>query len=38
MTPVGVTKMHADEVATDAALVRRLLTEQFPQTPVGRST
>jgi len=30
MTPVGVTKMHADEVATDAGLVRRLLAEQFP--------
>jgi len=27
---VGVTKMHADEVATDAGLVRRLLAEQFP--------
>jgi aminoglycoside phosphotransferase (APT) family kinase protein len=25
------TKMHADEVATDAALVRRLLAAQFPQ-------
>ena len=24
-------KMHADEVHTDAALVRRLLTAQFPQ-------
>jgi len=30
MAPVGVTKMHADEVATDAALVRRLLAAQFP--------
>jgi len=28
---VAVTKMHADEVATDAALVRRLLAAQFPQ-------
>ena len=28
---MGVTKMHADEVATDAALVRRLLAAQFPQ-------
>lgn len=27
---MGVTKMHADEVATDAGLVRRLLAEQFP--------
>ncbi len=27
--PAG--KMHADEVATDAALVRRLLVAQFPQ-------
>ncbi|PLS78194.1 MAG: phosphotransferase, partial [Chloroflexi bacterium] len=24
-------KMHADEVETDAALVRRLLAAQFPQ-------
>jgi aminoglycoside phosphotransferase (APT) family kinase protein len=31
MAPVGVTKMHADEVATDTALVRRLLAGQFPQ-------
>jgi aminoglycoside phosphotransferase (APT) family kinase protein len=30
MAPVGATKMHADEVATDAALVRRLLAAQFP--------
>jgi aminoglycoside phosphotransferase (APT) family kinase protein len=30
MAPVGVAKMHADEVATDAALVRRLLPAQFP--------
>lgn len=28
MTPL---KMHADEVHTDASLVRRLLTAQFPQ-------
>ncbi len=28
---MGVTRMHADEVATDAALVRRLLAAQFPQ-------
>lgn len=28
---MGVTKMHANEVATDAALVRRLLAAQFPQ-------
>jgi aminoglycoside phosphotransferase (APT) family kinase protein len=28
---LSVTKMHADEVATDAALVRRLLAAQFPQ-------
>ena len=28
---MAVTKMHADEVATDAALVRRLLAAQFPQ-------
>lgn len=27
---MGATKMHADEVATDAALVRRLLAAQFP--------
>jgi aminoglycoside phosphotransferase (APT) family kinase protein len=31
MARVGVTKMHADEVGTDAALVRRLLAAQFPQ-------
>jgi aminoglycoside phosphotransferase (APT) family kinase protein len=31
MTSMGVTRMHADEVATDAALVRRLLAGQFPQ-------
>ena len=24
-------KMHADEIDTDVALVRRLLAEQFPQ-------
>jgi aminoglycoside phosphotransferase (APT) family kinase protein len=28
---LSATKMHADEVATDASLVRRLLTAQFPQ-------
>ena len=28
---MGSTKMHADEVHTDASLVRRLLTAQFPQ-------
>ncbi|WP_433430934.1 aminoglycoside phosphotransferase family protein [Nonomuraea sp. CA-141351] len=28
---MGKTKMHADEVQTDAALVRRLLAGQFPQ-------
>lgn len=31
MTEMGATKMHADEVETDAALVRRLLAVQFPQ-------
>ena len=31
MTPMAATKMHADEVATDVALVVRLLAEQFPQ-------
>jgi aminoglycoside phosphotransferase (APT) family kinase protein len=30
MTAMGATKMHADEVETDAALVRRLLAGQFP--------
>ena len=29
--PVGWVKMHADEVDTDVALVRRLLAGQFPQ-------
>ncbi len=29
--PVSPVKMHADEVDTDAALVRRLLAGQFPQ-------
>jgi aminoglycoside phosphotransferase (APT) family kinase protein len=29
--PVNQVKMHADEVHTDAALVRRLLAGQFPQ-------
>ncbi|MDQ2808762.1 MAG: aminoglycoside phosphotransferase family protein [Chloroflexota bacterium] len=28
---MGTTKMHADEIETDAALVRRLLAGQFPQ-------
>jgi aminoglycoside phosphotransferase (APT) family kinase protein len=28
---MGATKMHADEIETDVALVRRLLTGQFPQ-------
>jgi aminoglycoside phosphotransferase (APT) family kinase protein len=28
---MGSAKMHADQVYTDAALVRRLLAEQFPQ-------
>ncbi len=28
---MGTTKMHADEIETDAALVRRLLARQFPQ-------
>ncbi len=27
---MGATKMHADEVETDVALVRRLLAGQFP--------
>jgi aminoglycoside phosphotransferase (APT) family kinase protein len=31
MTAMGAIKMHADEVETDVALVRRLLAEQFPQ-------
>src|SRR4030088_3319927 len=31
MTAMGRTKMHADEVDTDVALVRRLLAAQFPQ-------
>jgi aminoglycoside phosphotransferase (APT) family kinase protein len=30
MAAMGATKMHADEVETDAALVRRLLVGQFP--------
>ncbi|MBA3367453.1 MAG: aminoglycoside phosphotransferase family protein [Geodermatophilaceae bacterium] len=28
---MGATKMHADEISTDVALVRRLLAGQFPQ-------
>ncbi|MGI8697623.1 MAG: hypothetical protein ACR2J0_00520 [Mycobacteriales bacterium] len=28
---MGATKMHADEVETDVALVRRLLSGQFPR-------
>jgi aminoglycoside phosphotransferase (APT) family kinase protein len=28
---MGPTKMHADEIHTDIALVRRLLARQFPQ-------
>lgn len=28
--PLTIRKMHTDEVATDAAIVRRLLAEQFP--------
>ena len=28
---MGATKMHADEIETDAALARRLLAGQFPQ-------
>jgi aminoglycoside phosphotransferase (APT) family kinase protein len=31
MTAMGRTKMHADEIETDVALVRRLLAGQFPQ-------
>jgi aminoglycoside phosphotransferase (APT) family kinase protein len=31
MSPDPVPRLHADEVETDAALVRRLLTSQFPQ-------
>jgi aminoglycoside phosphotransferase (APT) family kinase protein len=31
MTAMGATKMHADEIETDVALVRRLLAGQFPQ-------
>jgi aminoglycoside phosphotransferase (APT) family kinase protein len=31
MTPMSVTKMHTDEIATDTALVRGLLAGQFPQ-------
>jgi len=31
MTAMDATKMHADEIETDVALVRRLLTGQFPQ-------
>jgi aminoglycoside phosphotransferase (APT) family kinase protein len=30
-TPVGVPRMHVDEVAIDDALVRRLLATQFPR-------
>ena len=28
---MAVSRMHADEVDTDVALVRRLVAEQFPQ-------
>ncbi len=31
MTMMGAAKMHADEIETDVALVRRLLEGQFPQ-------
>jgi aminoglycoside phosphotransferase (APT) family kinase protein len=31
MTAMGAIKMHADEIETDAALVRRLLAGQLPQ-------
>jgi aminoglycoside phosphotransferase (APT) family kinase protein len=31
MAAMGATRMHADEVETDVALVRRLLAGQFPQ-------
>ena len=31
MTVMGTTKMHPDETETDAALVRRLLAQQFPE-------
>jgi aminoglycoside phosphotransferase (APT) family kinase protein len=31
MTAMGAIKMHADEIETDVALVRRLLAGQFPQ-------
>jgi aminoglycoside phosphotransferase (APT) family kinase protein len=31
MTVMGATKMHADEIETDPALVRRLLARQFPR-------
>lgn len=31
VTAMGPTKMHADEIATDVALVRRLLAGQFPR-------
>ena len=31
MTAMDATKMHADEIETDVALVRRLLAGQFPQ-------
>jgi hypothetical protein len=31
MTAMGATKMHADEIETDVALVRRLLAGQFPR-------
>lgn len=31
MAPMPRTRMHADEVETDAALVRRLLAAQFPE-------
>jgi hypothetical protein len=28
---MSTSKMHADEVSTDASLVARLIAEQFPQ-------
>ena len=31
MTAMAATKMHAEEIETDEALVRRLLAEQFPR-------
>src|SRR5882757_11198602 len=31
MTVMGATKMHADEIETDPARVRRLLARQFPR-------